>query len=250
MLVDNTIYYHAVTHETAWISTGTVMWGGKHPTETGYSARIPVHYDDKEKKIYRDITFIAGLVHLHHSGSLQLFDSAELDDERFRQPQGRFGSYGYFDHTLLKPSELPSVDGHSFPTLGPSWMDLPSPAKQQQQRLAVYAARDERYRAFVKRLGDKHSQDAWHLRTGELHDCSFFLTMDYKLIRMIERLSKTAPFDKLACQPVSPEQLGARLGLVPLSPRIFSFTDASYPVREDLTMPDGKRIPHSRYRKR
>lgn len=64
VLVDSTIHHHAVTHETAWVSTGTKMWGGVHPIDTGYMVRIPVHRRDSDKAAYQDINFLPGIVHL------------------------------------------------------------------------------------------------------------------------------------------------------------------------------------------
>ena len=47
VLIDSCVRTHAVTHEEAWIDTGTVLWGGVHPINTGYIARVPVHAADK-----------------------------------------------------------------------------------------------------------------------------------------------------------------------------------------------------------
>ncbi len=74
--------------------------------------------------------------------------------------------------------------------------------------------------------------------------------MDYKLIDMVNRLANRSPFNELMCKPITPECFGKSLGIPPLPPRIFSYNNASFPVRADLTIPDGKRIPLSRYRKR
>lgn len=41
ILVENTVLYHAVTHETGWVSTGAKSLG-PHVRETGYAARMPV----------------------------------------------------------------------------------------------------------------------------------------------------------------------------------------------------------------
>lgn len=42
ILVDNTILDLAITHESRWITTGAVDWGGQ-VRHTGYQARVPVY---------------------------------------------------------------------------------------------------------------------------------------------------------------------------------------------------------------
>src|SRR5215216_1438969 len=49
LLVDDTVLGHAIIHETEWISTGTKLWGGQVPVETGYTARIPVSFDQQRQ---------------------------------------------------------------------------------------------------------------------------------------------------------------------------------------------------------
>lgn len=41
ILVENTVLYHAVAHETGWVSTGAKSLG-PHVRDTGYAARMPV----------------------------------------------------------------------------------------------------------------------------------------------------------------------------------------------------------------
>jgi hypothetical protein len=74
--------------------------------------------------------------------------------------------------------------------------------------------------------------------------------MDFKLRRAVERGATKEPLASLKTKILTPEELGRTLGLVPLRPHFFSYTDASYPVRADLSMPGGKRRPGSSYRKR
>ncbi|MGH3041601.1 MAG: hypothetical protein ACRDNG_07670, partial [Gaiellaceae bacterium] len=98
VLVDNTVLDHSVTHETAWISTGVKKWGA-HDVQTGYQARIAVHPADSTSEEYRNIQFLPGIAHLARIGFISLKTSAELNDEQFRQPVGRFRGYGYFDYS-------------------------------------------------------------------------------------------------------------------------------------------------------
>lgn len=134
ILIDNTVLYHAVTHETGWVSTGNSNWG-PHEIDTGYAARIPVHPADVESREYRNVCYFGGLAHLARLGLLTIFTSAELQDEQSRQPSGRYRGYGYFDHSLFGTTTIESVDGHVFPAMGPSYMDLPSAEEQQRARI-------------------------------------------------------------------------------------------------------------------
>jgi len=246
VLVDNSILGHAVTHETAWISTGVALWGG-HPFETGYSARIPVHSANSTAVEYEHIKYLAGIAHLARQDYLRLKTSAELQDETFRQPVGRFRGYGYFDHSLFAGLKLESVDGLVFPTMGPSYLGLASARDQQRARLA--RSNDPLYLALLAQLGPKNSQDAWHIRTAEAHGLHCFLTMDFRLHRTVRRLKECEPFRSLQTQVLTPVELGKWLGIAPLPPHIFSYTNASFQVRSDLCWPDGKRRPVSAYRK-
>lgn len=246
ILVDNTVLYHAVTHETAWVSTGKSNWG-PHEIDTGYSARIPVYPADSGSREYRHIRYLPGIAHLCRAGLLELVTSAELQDEQFRQPSGRYRGYGMFDHSLFGALDIPSVDGHVFPDMGPSWLNLPSPEDQQRERINRHRA-DPIFDALVRILGPTNSQDAWHIYTAETHGCLCFLTMDFKLIRTVAAQAKTIPLTGFTTRVMTPEDLGRELGLIRVPPHLFSYHDASFFVRSDLSMPTGKRRPHKEYR--
>lgn len=240
LLVDNTVLDHAVTHETAWISTGKKNWGATE-IETGYSARIAVHPADSQSREYRNVRFLPGLVSLARQGLLTLHTSAELDAERFRQPVGRFRGYGYFDLSLLSGVEIKSVDGIEFPTLGPEWMELPTSREQQHQRLKRAEDEDTVYASLVEVLGRKNSQDAWHIRTAEKFGMFCFLTMDFDLFKPLNAQRNAKRIKTLATKVMTPEQLGRYLGIIPVPPHLLSYHRASFPVRSDLAWQDGRR---------
>ncbi|MEM9422430.1 MAG: hypothetical protein AAF986_07995 [Pseudomonadota bacterium] len=248
ILLDVTISQHAITHETGWVSTGTSNWGGEEMA-LGYSARIPVHYEDDSSDVYRNVSYLAGIADLCLGGHIDLYTSAELEDEKFRQPMGRYGrGYGYYDYSLLERLQIKSIDGHVFPALGPTYFGLPSAQAQQRSRLD-HRRQNEIYRALVDLLGPKNSQDAWHIYTAEKYDLFCFLTMDFKLIRNVRAQSRGDPLKSFSTLVLTPEDFGKRFNLHPISPRLFSYHDATYPVRDDLTMPDGKRRPLKRYKR-
>lgn len=244
ILVDSNILHHAVTHETRWISTGETLWGGKHPIDNGYLARIPVHSRETPKAEYGDIQHLPGLVRLFRTKHLMLWSSIELKVEQSQHPNARFDAIHMYDHSLLKPNELDCIDGSPWALL----LDRTLVQKgAQQARLA--ASHDERYHELVKVLGPSNTQDAWHLRTAEVHGLPYFLTMDYKLVRNIAAQKRNRLIASLTVEAITPSALGARLGLIPYPPVLLSYTDASYPVRADLSLPGDKRGPSFRPKK-
>lgn len=241
ILVDSTILHHAVTHETGWISTGTSLWGGKHPIDTGYLARIPVHHPKTDRREYHDIKFLAGLINLSRTGHVKLFTSVELAAEQEYQPPRRFRAIGMFDFTLLQQHQLECVDGSPW-TLVLSQFERGREA--QSRRLD--SKEDAMYHSLVKILGRKNSQDTWHLLTAEKYQLDFYLTMDYSFIENIKAQRKNKLVQSLATRVVTPAILGKELQIVPFPPLLLSYDNASYPVRPDLNLPNSKRGPSVR----
>lgn len=247
VLVDNTVLSHAITHETGWISTGIKKWG-PHDVETGYSARIPVYPESDTREPYRNITFLPGIASLARRNAISLKTSAELAAERFRQPIGRYTGYGYFDFNIFQGISFENVDG-LFPLhMGPGYIE-PQTSDAQKQRARLARSNDELYQALVQRLGNKNSQDAWHIRTAEKHGLFCFLTMDFKLRRRIENFKSDVVFQSLRTKILTPEELGCILKLIPISPRLLSYHNARSPVRADLSSIEGQRRPRRFYRK-
>jgi hypothetical protein len=247
ILVDNTVLGHGVTHESGWVSTGVKKLIGEQEIEAGYLARIPVHHPDDDSEDYQSIKYLPGIAHLARLGCLALKTSAELQDETFRQPTGRFRGYGYSDYHVFEGIEIDSVDGWVFPHLGPSWMNLPSPAEQQRTRLE--RAADPIHQALVELLGQKNSQDAWHIQTAERFGLFCFLTMDWKLLRALRAVRLKSPVSTLRTRIMSPLELGQHLKIAQVPTNLLSYENASFPVRPDLFWTDGKRRPRSAYKK-
>lgn len=249
VLVDNTVLDLAITHETRWITTGAVHWADR-VGHTGYQARVPVYGAKNDTEKYRNATFLTGIAYLARQGVLELCHSAELDDERFRQPVGRYRGYGYFDYSLFSGLKLESVDGSAPTTLGPSWMNLPTVEQQQRRRLAQSDDQlfHDLYALLREQLGKKCDQDAWHIRTAERHGAICFLTTDRPLLLACKSLSKKEPLRSLKSKVMSPIELGAYLSIKPVAPHLLSYNDASWFVRMDRTMPGERRRKRNEYR--
>jgi hypothetical protein len=240
VLVDNTILDIAVTHESRWIHTKT----------GGYLARVPVHSPGNKSDRYRQSTYLTGIAHLARLGELELFLSAELNDEQFRQPIGRFKGYGYFDYSLFSDLKLKPVDGWVFPAMGPPSMDLPSVEEQQRERLAHSDDQlfHDLYALLQQQLGKKCDQDAWHIRTAERHSLFCFLTTDTNLLKACNSLAKKEPLRSMNTQIMTPRELAAYLGIEPVAPILLSYHDADCFVRVDHTMEGERRRKRSEYK--
>lgn len=149
-----------------------------------------------------------------------------------------------FDHAVLSDLGMESVDGHAEFVMGPRWMGLPDRKDQQQDRMA--RQEDPLYLSLVEVMGQKNNLDAWHICTAERHDMHCFLTMDFKLVRLAKANAKREPFRNLKTRIMTPKDLAAELGLMPINPVLFSYHGASYHVRPDLHWPDNKRRGPSR----
>lgn len=246
ILVDNTVLAHAITHETAWITTGKAFFGPEE-VKLGYSARIPVRVKDSSRE-YENVSYLPGIAHLARLGRVSLMTSADLELERFRQPAGRFSGFGYFDHDLFSDIPIESVDGIGDMVMGPEWMKLPSSAEQQRERLSKSS--DPLYLGLLKHLGPKSSQDAWHVRTAEANEMFCFLTMDFSLCKTLNLRSAQEPIRSLRTKVMTPAQFGRHVGLFAVDPSLLSYSGASFPVRPDLHWPDNTRQKRKRSSKK
>lgn len=241
LLLDSTIHAHAITHEDAWIDTGEVLWGGVHPIQTGYAARIPIHSISNQTREYRDICRLTVITSLARKGVFQLHTSAELMAERSRHPSARFQTTGYSDFSLLNGLEIESLDGwnfDSFTNAGATVADL-----RDIQRNRLRASEDPLYEAVLRVLGSEvHSQDAWHIRTAQLHGMYALLTMDYSLVRLVDAQRKKLNEIGITTRIMTPIALGEEFGIGIVPPHLFSYTGASFPVRSDLHMPNERRL--------
>ncbi|WP_143066715.1 hypothetical protein [Sphingobium sp. YR768] len=242
ILIDNSVLAHGVTHETKWIQTGTARWGSEI-RGTGYAARVPVHSKHNDTWIYEQVQFLPGIAFLAETGLIKLFQSAELRSERDRQPAGLYRGYSYFDRSVFEAGSIPSVDG-DVEEIMMGWSIKPRDwAKEQRERLArsgdtLFHALHERLK---EQLGKKGDQDAWHIRTAEVHNIYCFLTMDKPLLSACNQLRKKIPLNTLKTKVMSPKEFSAAFGILPVSPQLLSYNDASWFVRADETMPGEKR---------
>jgi len=227
ILIDSSVLFHAVTHETTWVSTGTAKWGNAVEIDTGYAARVPVHAEESTADVYPHIKFLPGIAHLARLGHLRLMSSAELTAEQFRQPIGRFRGYGYDDLNLFEGISMESLDGNHY--------DLKDAKRKQLER--VNSCTDPLFRQLLGVLGEKNSLDAYHIFTSERHQCFCFLHLDLKLDRLIQRQIRHPAWPALRTKVLLPSALGQELKLAPMSPRFLSYENVAFFSRPDLFIP-------------
>jgi hypothetical protein len=230
VLVDSSILAHAITHESAWVSTGTSNWG-PHKINTGYSARVPVYAAGSNKETFRQVKYLPGIAHVARLGFIELLTSAELGAEQDRQPTGRFHGYYLDDMNQFAGIPFRSVDGRQF--------DLKDAKEKQLRR--VSECTDPLFQSLLGVLGEPNSLDAFHIFTAEKHDLDAFLHFDLKLDRLLKQHRARLENLKLRTKPFLPEDFGQWLGIRPMDPRWISHEGAPFFVRPDLNLPDEKR---------
>jgi hypothetical protein len=245
ILVDTSALAVGVTHETTWVSLGLAPLWGDQFVDNGYLARVPVKgkpprgAPKSQFRDYEDACYVSGIAHLARLGLIELRTSGELTVEQWRQPTGMFIGNTVFSKSVFEGIRMRPVGESPDMTFGQRRMGQPSLEEQQRERLRKMD--DALYVGLVKRLGEKSTQDAWHIRTAETHGIFCFLTADYSLLRSLENQSKHEPIRSLKTKILSPAAMGKVLGLVPVDPRLLSHEGASFPVRSDLQMPGNKR---------
>jgi hypothetical protein len=236
VLLDSSVLGHGVTHETGWISTGVKKWGGKFDFDSGYMASIPVHSPDNDGRVYREVRYLASIAYLYQTSHIKLLTSAELFAEQFRQPVGRFQGYGWADYSVFKGMQFDSVDGFH--------LDLKHPAEKQRQR--INSCTDPLLLELRKALGEKSSQDAWHIYTAEKHSLFAFLHMDFPLAEKITRNKHKPPFNSLNTHVMLPSEFAAHFRILPFNTNLMGVLqeDTFFPRRDDLYMPSQQRRRH------
>lgn len=243
VLVDSSVLYHGVTHEAGWVDCGDASWGG-WTFRAGFQARIPVYADDDDSRVAQSVRYIPGIVSLAKRGHLKLATSSELRDEQLSHPVTRFAGVGPFAYSLFRGIEFELLREPQYSLIISSMPGVRSVEQQRRDRLSHYS--DPLYKGLLSALGPKNSQDAWHITTAERHDCYCFLTMDFRLLDSLAAQANNHAVKSLKVKVLTPEQFGVRFSIPPISPRLFSYHEASVPVMHDQNWPESRRIGRKR----
>ena len=223
VLIDNSVLGHGRTHETV-VHMQKINWPpGSEPGEVPIIYRAPIDFTQKDRElVYQNIKYLPGIAHLARLGFLTLRTSFELLGERNHQPFSRFkGGPCWFDYWLFEDIAIESVDGYVAPDF-----DLRRPENKQKQRDRVSRSSDPLYKGLVKILQEKSNLDAWHIRTAEVHGLFCFLTMDFKLRRIIEQKKKREPISSLRTMVLTPKEFGQHISLWPIEPQICELAES------------------------
>lgn len=242
VLIDNCTIGHGVISETVWISTGKQRWGDIE-FDSGELVRIPVHTEESNSDLERNVRYLYQIARLARKRQIILWTSKELLMERFFQPLGRYMGYRKFDQPVFQGIEIKSVDGRINSSIRPKYSNTFEYSNEQVERLKL--SKDELFLQLRAVLGETHLKDAWHIRTAEAHDMYCFLTMDFRLTRMLKTVEKKEPIASLRTKTLTPEEFGAVIGIAPEATKMHVYDDASFPVRQDLHL-NGVRQPRPR----
>ena len=245
VLIDNSVLGHGRTHETVTYMQKITWPPGSEPEEVPIIYRAPIDFTKEYGKlVYESIRYLPGIAHLARFGFLTFRTSFELLSERNHQPMGRFhGEKGSFDYWLFKDSDIESVDGYDVPDFDLEYFsnnptvdkvicstDIDPleiyPENKQKQRDRVSGSDDPLYKGLAKILPEKWNLDAWHIRTAEVHGLFCFLTMDFKLRRIIEQKKKREPISSLRTMVLTPKEFGQHIGLWPIEPQICELAES------------------------
>lgn len=233
-LVDNSLIGNATTHKTTWVSTGTSLWGGAVPVETGYECRFPLYSEDSEEKLYKETEFLVGLTILAREGLINFVTSAELFQERMRQPRGRYIGHKTDDVNLFRGINMQSIDGYLFEPKD----------SEQKQNARINKCTEIEFLKIKKILsnggtGNKTTFDAWHIHTSQKHNLSGFLTMDFKLVKSINReTSRSGIFSRAPA--LLPSDVAREIKLAPIKPIWITHQDVTWFARHDTSIEELK----------
>jgi hypothetical protein len=248
-MIDNTILDLSISHETRWLSMGADPLS-RRLEDGGYLARVPVHSPSNKTKRYYELTYLNTFGILARDRWFNLVQSHGLKVEQFYQPIGRFKGYGMFDFSVLADLAIKTIGESWYPTLGPARLRIPSP--QQQFRQMINSVTDTGFQQMLSvmkaHMGEKCSQDAWHIWNAEQAGVRFFLTTDKRLLAAWDQIRRSTPIKNMKIEVHSPSSLGSSLGFRPTHPIAFSYDRTDAIVRTDVVMPKEERRPRSQYR--
>jgi len=230
ILVDTQVFFHSISHLTCKISTGNKMWGDTE-IDTFTTVRVPVQYEQRELE---SVKFLSGIVSLANQNLIQLCSSWELCDEQWSQPTKRYRPLGVADYSLMQNVDIKLFDDNDYKYDYGDWISGAEKTSKQQRQERLSEKDDPLYLGLLSVLGQKNSQDIWHIVTAEREGCYCLLTMDYRLIKSLESQKNNKFVKALKTKIMTPEQLGKEWNLRPVHHRFFSYHEASTPVRTDL----------------
>ena len=236
ILVDTSVRHHAVAIKGHWVDTGTVLWGGKIPVNTGYLVSIEQGHKVKVSKGGDQTRYIAALARAFMNGEHEAHSTDALVLETMHQEVGKYAGYGYGDTSLFRDVAFSAVHH----TLNGCSVLIPPDDPVNALRQFLRDEPDSCFNEILAALGGvvksgKHCQDAWHLRCAMFLGMSAFLSVDTVLIGHIKSIADKELRHKLLEVVQLPVELCNKLGILPMSDKDFDALVAElgiFPLKE------------------
>ena len=199
-----------------WYSTGTVLWGGKVPVETGYIRSVERGLPIKASKGGEQTRYIGAIGEKLRDNKLSAHTTDILTFEMLHQSGGRYSGKNYGDVSLLKDVNYVRHDtARDFEFA----FGLQDPIAALRSYLEQ--SNDCLFRKVKSELDkvskpEKNSQDAWHLKCAMELDVDLFLTCDTRLIGQIKSMTDVSLKISLSERVVLPRSFCESVGLLPL----------------------------------
>lgn len=225
VLVDSSVFHHAIEFQGRWEDTGVVLWGGRNgvPVQTG---RIVSSWEPIEIKLEKggpQGKYIAALALAFQKGQWEAHTSDALRIERFfpaysgsRIPRNRGANYG-------DVSWFAKVECRGHVTLEELSFTVPGQTEPiDLLRHLLNNSHDGEYleiRRALEKAGSakRASQDAWHINTAIRLKMDKFLTCDARLIGQARSITDPTLRKKILDVLALPSELCRLMGLVEMS---------------------------------
>lgn len=203
--VDTNIFKFSATELTRLRPRSkTINWGGNNIEVTvhDFIEENPIHRISNEE-LKSEAELLPELANLGKVGLIQYVIQLEAELESWGIPNVDSNS-GRFYGAPVEPVEAPNVYGRVI-------AGGPNDPKEEQFKF-LSRIDDTRFKELQKitgayqggnKLNRNQLLDAFHLWCAEHNNCTYFLTMDFKLIRV----SRNGGSKKLKVQPVRPSEL-------------------------------------------
>lgn len=229
ILVDNSVRHHAVALKGEWVDTGTVLWCGRIPIQTGY-LRSHERGQPVRKSHGGDQTrYIASIASKVDELKLRFHTTDALTIEKMHLPAGKQSGTNYGD-----VSHFANMTFENHTTLPELEFAIPNQQPIVELRKEIEKQSDpvfsEIWSELKKiKLTDKSSQDAWHLYCAIKLRMDFFLTADSTLFGQVRSIPARIVRQRLAKLVARPFELCRHLEIEPLSDQQFEQFKCSLP---------------------
>jgi hypothetical protein len=216
VLIDTSLYDHASCF-TGVLKKSKITWCGLD-SETEYIASEFSGAEIKSTKGGDQNGAMGAIAKWFMDNDKKAFETDAIRIERENLPNDKARPYNLGDVNLFKRVRLESIS--TLPqrpeTVSLGIFGAPEESKEIFRNF-LNDCENEEYRSIKSALGEKSSQDAWHLYCCLEHELDYFLTTDTKLVGRIKNMTNSPTQQKLSDIVRLPTQLCDDIGIHPLS---------------------------------